>query len=67
MEFDHGGASDRFERLKEIALEDAFIFDLIGIKKIAESEKQPAKQIFSRLFLFEIRNIRLYLMRSILF
>jgi len=33
MDFGHGGASGRFERLKEIALEDAFIFDLIGIKK----------------------------------
>lgn len=33
MDFGHGGASGRFERLKEIALEDAFIFDLIGIKE----------------------------------
>ncbi len=33
MDFGHGGASGRFERLKEIALEDAFIFDLMGIKE----------------------------------
>jgi oligopeptidase B len=31
MDFGHGGASGRFERLKEIALEYAFIFDLVGI------------------------------------
>ena len=31
MDFGHGGASGRFERLKEVALEYAFIFDLIGI------------------------------------
>lgn len=33
METGHGGASGRFERYKEVALEYAFIFDLIGIKK----------------------------------
>lgn len=33
MDFGHGGASGRFERLKEVALEYAFIFDLIGIKE----------------------------------
>lgn len=33
MEAGHGGASGRFEGLKEIALEYAFIFDLEGIKK----------------------------------
>ncbi len=33
MDFGHGGASGRFERLKEVALEYAFIFDLIGIRK----------------------------------
>lgn len=31
MDFGHGGASGRFERYKEVALEYAFIFDLIGI------------------------------------
>ncbi|MBX2841172.1 MAG: S9 family peptidase [Flammeovirgaceae bacterium] len=29
----HGGASGRFERLKEVAFEYAFIIDLLGIKK----------------------------------
>ena len=29
----HGGKSGRFERLHEVAMEYAFIFDLIGIKK----------------------------------
>ncbi len=33
METGHGGASGRFERYKEVALEYAFLFDLIGIKK----------------------------------
>ena len=33
MEAGHGGASGRFEGLKETALEYAFIFDLEGIKK----------------------------------
>jgi oligopeptidase B len=33
MDFGHGGASGRFERLKEKALEYAFVFDLIGINE----------------------------------
>ncbi|MBN2236747.1 MAG: S9 family peptidase [Bacteroidales bacterium] len=33
MDFGHGGASGRFERLKEVALEYTFMFDLIGITK----------------------------------
>lgn len=33
MEVGHGGASGRFERYKEVALEYAFLFDLEGIKK----------------------------------
>ncbi|PID59788.1 MAG: oligopeptidase B [Ignavibacteriae bacterium] len=33
MDAGHGGASGRFRRYKEIALEYAFIFDLVGIKK----------------------------------
>jgi len=31
MEFGHSGASGRFERYKEYALEYAFMFDLMGI------------------------------------
>jgi oligopeptidase B len=33
MEAGHGGASGRFEALKETALEFAFIFKLAGIKQ----------------------------------
>jgi len=33
MEAGHGGASGRFEALKEVALEYAFLFDLEGINK----------------------------------
>jgi oligopeptidase B len=33
MDTGHGGASGRFQRYKEVAMEYAFIFDLIGIKK----------------------------------
>ncbi|MCB0735702.1 MAG: S9 family peptidase [Bacteroidetes bacterium] len=33
MDFGHGGASGRFERLKEIALEYAFLFKLEGISQ----------------------------------
>lgn len=33
MEAGHGGASGRFEGLKEVALEYAFIFDLEGINE----------------------------------
>ena len=33
MDFGHGGASGRFERIKEIALEYAFLFKLEGITK----------------------------------
>ena len=33
MDFGHGGASGRFERYKEIALEYAFMLDQIGIRK----------------------------------
>ena len=33
MSAGHGGASGRFERYKEVALEYAFMFKLLGIKK----------------------------------
>lgn len=33
MDYGHGGASGRFEFIKEIALEYAFMLDLLGIKK----------------------------------
>jgi len=33
MDAGHGGASGRFESLKEIALDYAFLFDLEGINK----------------------------------
>ncbi len=32
MDAGHGGASGRFESLKEVALEHAFILDLEGIR-----------------------------------
>jgi hypothetical protein len=33
MDFGHGGASGRFDYIKDIALEYAFIFDQIGMKE----------------------------------
>jgi oligopeptidase B len=33
MDYGHGGASGRFQRYKEIALEYAFLLDLEGITK----------------------------------
>jgi oligopeptidase B len=33
MDYGHGGASGRFQWIKDIALEYAFIFDQIGIKE----------------------------------
>jgi oligopeptidase B len=33
MDFGHGGASGRFERYKETALEYAFMLKLLGIEK----------------------------------
>jgi oligopeptidase B len=33
MEAGHGGASGRFERYREVALEYAFLLDLEGIQK----------------------------------
>lgn len=33
MDFGHGGASGRFERLHEVALEYAFVMDLVGINE----------------------------------
>ena len=33
METGHGGASGRFEALKELAKEFTFLLDLIGIKR----------------------------------
>jgi oligopeptidase B len=33
MDYGHGGASGRFERYKETALEYAFLLDLEGIKE----------------------------------
>jgi oligopeptidase B len=33
MEYGHGGASGRFDYLKDIALYDAFLFSLEGIYK----------------------------------
>ena len=33
MDAGHGGKSGRFRRYREVALEYAFMFDLVGIKK----------------------------------
>jgi oligopeptidase B len=33
MEAGHGGKSGRFRRYREVALEYAFMFDLVGIKR----------------------------------
>jgi oligopeptidase B len=33
MDAGHGGSSGRFQRYKEVALEYAFMFDLVGVRK----------------------------------
>lgn len=40
MEAGHGGASGRFKRLREVALQYTFMFDLAGILKNMEVEEQ---------------------------
>jgi oligopeptidase B len=39
----HGGASGRFRRLKEVALEYTFVFDILGMKEVIQTKPKIEK------------------------
>eukprot|EP00493_Phyllostaurus_siculus_P016349 UN16596 len=58
MEAGHGGASGRFKRLEDAALNYAFMLDLAGIKNShtqIQLSNEPRRNVKLRLFLWQIK------------
>jgi oligopeptidase B len=43
MDAGHGGASGRFQSMREVAMQYAFVMDILGMKGILESKPSPGK------------------------
>jgi oligopeptidase B len=43
MDAGHGGASGRFQSMREVAMQYAFVMDILGMKGIIETKPAPSK------------------------